>query len=124
MKRSANLKRWRKCARVVAFSWAFDLDHLGAEIAQLHGAVGTRKHPGQVDDAKSIQRAHCSFSVQRRASSSRYGHECLYCSAFVTVSSAAGLHGAGAAGQYDVGLLLVSGCRGWGEETRRVRCLP
>jgi hypothetical protein len=46
------LKWWRKRARVVAFSGALHLDHLGPEIAEMHGAVGARKHPGQVNDPK------------------------------------------------------------------------
>ena len=52
------LVRRREGARVVALAGPLHLDHLGAEVAELHGAVGTRQHPGQVDDPKSFQRTH------------------------------------------------------------------
>ena len=45
----------RLAARKVALSpfhsgGCFDLDHIGAEVPQQHGAVGAREIPGQVEN--------------------------------------------------------------------------
>ncbi len=57
----------REGARVVALAGLLDLDHLGPQVAQLHGAVGPRQHPRQVDDAQSFERAHLNCPRRVRA---------------------------------------------------------
>ena len=42
---------------VVTFTWAFDLDHLCAEIAEQHRCVGPGQHTAEVEDPEPVQRA-------------------------------------------------------------------
>ncbi len=46
----------RPAARVVALAGLLDLDHLGAHVAQRHGAEGPGEHAGEVDDPHAGQR--------------------------------------------------------------------
>jgi hypothetical protein len=39
-------------ARIITLAGLLDLNHLGAEIAELHGAIGSRQDAREIDDTK------------------------------------------------------------------------
>ncbi len=58
------IDEWRTPgARIVPCAGHLHLDHIGAHIAQHHGAIWTGHDAGQIDDADSVQgELRCSFS--------------------------------------------------------------
>ena len=68
-------ERWSPGARVVPLAWLLDLDHLGAHVAQQHGAVGPGHDPGQIDDTNSVQRLHAHAPPSTRLAPVDLQHE-------------------------------------------------
>src|SRR5215831_4393992 len=150
--RLITLEGWGEGARVVAFPGAFHLDHLGAEVAQLHGAVGPREHPREVHDAKSFQRTHSSSPFHPPALQASLGPRCqptpckiapkpqgtnapncclglalsrlgsAAASHLTQYPPAAGLHGPGARGQYSARPATPDLPRD--RRSQPMRCLP
>jgi len=44
-------------AALIALGGSFDLDHLGAQVAEQHGGEGPGQHTGQVEHAEAVKRA-------------------------------------------------------------------
>ena len=52
------LKRRREGTGIVTFNGPLNLDHLGSEIAEQHGAVRPREHSREVKYADAFERSH------------------------------------------------------------------
>ncbi len=46
---SAVVERWSPPTRVVTRPWPFNLDHVGTQVAEHHGADGSRQHPREIE---------------------------------------------------------------------------